>query len=98
MKRLIVSCAAVLGCLPVFAAAPAGASVRRIESLAPGWITLPAASAQLRRTEGTLRRTGGVRATSAYWGGARTASTGETVNVYASDAYAQGAQNEAALQ
>jgi hypothetical protein len=98
MKRLIVSCAAVLGCLPVFAAAPAGASVRRIESLAPGWLTLPASSAQLAGTEGTLRRASGFRTASAYWGGARTASTGETVNVYAADAYAQGAQNEAALQ
>ena len=98
MKRLVVTCAAVLGCLPVFAAAPATASPRRIEAMAPGWMTLPASAAQLEATEGTLRRTSGFRTTSAYWGGARTAASGETVNVYAADEYPHGADNEAALQ
>jgi hypothetical protein len=98
VKRLLVTCAAVLGCLPVFAAAPAGAAVRRIQTAAPGWMTLPLSSAQLESAEGTLRRTSGFRTTSAYWGGARTASTGETVDVYAADDYPDVTENEAALQ
>jgi hypothetical protein len=98
VKRLLVTCAAVLGCLPVFAAAPAGAAVRRIQAPAPGWMTLPVSASQLESVEGTLRHTSAFRTTSAYWGGARTASTGETVDVYAADEYPDVPDNETALQ
>jgi hypothetical protein len=100
VKRLAVSLAVIVVCVPL-GVAPAGAAVRHIEAPTPGFFELPLSTAQVEEAEGTVQHPAAFRAAQVqadYWGGARTAADGETVNVYASDDLPDDATDDAALQ